>query len=153
MQALKILRSMGIALVAVAVLAVPLLSGPSAAAASRGGIVIHSRACEVDAVQLYDDCHGLGGPTGATYTIDSRVPKEINGSGNVSFGSVLPGDHLVTLTSGYDSGAYSHMRVFCTNSKNGGGPNEATVLYSNTPQFWVRVGDGSTLTCDVYFIP
>ncbi len=152
MLAFRYMRSTGIAVLLAALVAIPLL-GATSSSAARGGIIIHSRACEVDAVNLYDDCHDLAGPTGATYTVDNRVPKAINGSGNVSFGSVLPGDHLMTLTSGFDSGAYSSMRVFCTNSKNGGGPNEATVLYSNTPQFWVRVGDGSTLTCDVYFIP
>ena len=122
-------------------------------AAERGSVHIHSRACDVDAVNLYDDCHDLGGPTGSVYTVDSRVPKAIDGSGNVSFGQVTAGDHLITLTSGFDSGAYSAIRAFCSNITLGSGPNEATILYSETPQFWARVGDGSQLVCDVYFIP
>ena len=124
-----------------------------AAAETRGSVVIHSRACETDAVNLFNDCHNLGGPSGSVYTVDSRVPKAIDGSGNVSFGSVIEGDHLITLTSGYDSGAYSSIRAFCSNVTLGSGPNEATILWSETPQFWARVGSESQLVCDVYFIP
>jgi hypothetical protein len=147
------IRSMALTLALLGAALVPMLSHGSQAAGTKGTIAIHSRACEVDSVDLYADCHGNPGPTGAVYTVGKRTPKAISSTGLVSFGGEAPGDHLVTLTSGFDSGAYSSMRVFCTNSKNGGGPNEATVLYSETPQFWVRLGAGSRLTCDVYFIP
>jgi hypothetical protein len=130
-----------------------MMAQSSTAADSTGTIAIHSRVCDADAVDLYADCHPNPGPTGAIYTVDSRTPKGISGTGLASFGGLKAGDHLVTLTSGYDSGAYHSVRAFCTNSVNGGGPNEAVVLQSNTPQFWVRLGAGSRLTCDVYFIP
>ena len=148
----RCLRSLVAALAIAVLIGAPALS-IARAEEGRGSIVIHSRACEVDAVSLYDDCHDLGGPAGSVYTIDNRVPKAIDGNGNVSFGRATAGDHLVTLTSGYDSGAYRKIRAFCSNSATGTGPNEATILYSETPQFWVRVAPHSRLTCDVYFIP
>ena len=153
MLELRRFRSVMIAAVMALAVVLPALTAPSATAAKPGTVAIHSRHCQVDAKQLYDDCHGNPGPSGAVYTIDNRVPKAIDGSGNVSFGGAAAGDHLVTLTSGFDSGAYSHLRAFCSNSVGGSGVHEATILYSNTPQFWVRLAAGSRLTCDVYFIP
>jgi hypothetical protein len=153
MLELRRFRSVTIAAIMALAIVLPALTAPSATAASTGTVAIHSRHCQVDAKQLYDDCHGNPGPAGAVYTIDNRVPKAIDGSGNVSFGGAEAGDHLVTLTSGFDSGAYSHLRAFCSNSVGGSGVHEATILYSNTPQFWVRLAAGSRLTCDVYFIP
>ena len=139
-----------IMLTAVAVLVV---ATPSDAAVSRGSIQIHSRVCDPGAIQLYRDCHDNPGPAGATYTIDKRVPKAIADSGNVSFGRVIAGDHLVTLTSGYDPDAHSRLYAYCSNSTTGLYPTIATILYSETPQFWVRLAAGSRLTCDVYFVP
>ena len=153
MLELRTFRSVAIAAIMALAVVLPAIAAPSATAATTGTIAIHSRHCEVDAKQLYADCHGNPGPAGAVYTIDSRVPKAIDGSGNVSFGGAAAGDHLVTLTSGFDSGAYSHLRAFCSNSVGGSGVHEATILYSNTPQFWVRLAAGSRMTCDVYFIP
>jgi hypothetical protein len=154
MLAFRTLRSLAIVTIMALAVLVPALAAPTATAADDPGTVaIHSRHCEVDAVNLFQDCHGNQGPSGAIYTIDNRVPKPIATSGNVSFGGAWAGDHLVTLTSGFDSGAYSHLRAFCSNSATGTGPNEATILYSDTPQFWVRVAPGSRLTCDVYFVP
>jgi hypothetical protein len=153
MLELRSFRSVTIAAIMALAVVLPALTAPAATAASTGTVAIHSRHCQVDAKQLYDDCHGNPGPAGAVYTIDNRVPKAIDGSGNVSFGGAAAGDHLVTLTSGFDSGAYSHLRAFCSNSVGGSGVHEATILYSNTPQFWVRLAAGSRLTCDVYFIP
>lgn len=153
MLAFRSFRSVAVMVLVALAVAAPVMSTPSAAQTARGTVAIHSRACDADAVDLFDDCHGLAGPTGAVYTVDSRVPKPIASNGNVSFGGVTAGDHLVTLTSGFDSGAYSSVRAFCSNSATGAGPNEATILYSDTPQFWVRVAPGSRLTCDVYFIP
>jgi len=139
-----------IMLSAVAILVV---AAPSDAALSRGSVHIHSRVCGAGVVQLYRDCHDNPGPTGATYTIDRRVPKPIGDNGNVSFGRATAGDHLVTLTSGYDADKYSRLQAYCSNSTTGGQLNIATILYSETPQFWVRVAPGSRLTCDVYFVP
>jgi hypothetical protein len=153
MLKLPLVRSLALTIALMGAAIVPMLSGGAQAAGSTGTIAIHSRVCHVDAVDLFKDCHGNPGPTGAVYTVGKRVPKGISSTGLASFGGEKAGDHLVTLTSGFDSGAYSSVRAFCTNSANGAGPNEATVLYSNTPQFWVRLGAGSRLTCDVYFIP
>ena len=153
MSKLPLLRSITLALVLIGAALVPLLASGTQAASSTGTIAIHSRACMHGAVDLFADCHENPGPSGATYTVGNRVPKTIGSTGEVSFGGEAAGDHLVTLTSGFDSGEFSHMRVFCSNSVNGAGPNEATVLYSETPQFWVRLGAGSRMTCDVYFVP
>jgi hypothetical protein len=153
MSKLSLVRSLALMFALMGAAIAPMLSGGAGAAGSTGTIAIHSRACDADSTDLFADCHGNPGPTGAEYTVGNRQPKGISSTGLVSFGGERAGDHLVTLTSGFDSGAYSSLRVFCTNSANGSGPNETTVLYSNTPQFWVRLGAGSRLTCDVYFIP
>ena len=147
----RIARSLAIVTILALAVLVPALSAPSATAADRGTVAIHSRICGDDAVQLFADCHGNPGPAGAVYTIDNRMPKPIVG-GNVSFGGAWAGDHLVTLTSGLPA-QYESLRAFCSNSVGGSGVHEATVLYSDTPQFWVRLAAGSRLTCDVYFIP
>jgi hypothetical protein len=143
------------AIVAVAV-AAPMLTAPAEATHGRGTIVIHSRLCPLDAVQLFRDCHGNPGPFGARYTVDQRVPKNIAiDTGNVSFGGVRAGDHLVRIMSGFPA-AYSHLRVFCSNTATGTGPNEATVRFSGgdaIPEFWVRLAPDSRLICDVYFVP
>jgi hypothetical protein len=151
MHVIRLMRSSVVMmLLAIAVLA-PALSAPSAVAADRGTVAIHSRICGTDAEQLFADCHGNPGPAGAMYKIDNRVPKPIV-NGNVSFGGAFAGDHLVTLTTGLPS-KYDSIRAFCSNSVGGSGVHEATILYSKTPQFWVRLAAGSRLTCDVYFIP
>ena len=151
MRALRLLRPYVIVMMLALMVAIPVMTQPAGAATGRGTVAIHSRICGDDATQLFDDCHGNPGPAGAMYKIDNRVPKPIVG-GNVSFGRAFAGDHLVTLTSGLPS-RYSSMRAFCSNSVGGSGVNEATILYSDTPQFWVRLAAGSRLTCDVYFIP
>jgi hypothetical protein len=153
MRAFSLVRSLVIVtLVAIAV-AAPLGMQPATAQTTTlGSVMIHSRICPTTATQLFRDCHPNPGPAGWMYTIDKRVPKTINSVGNVSFGSVRPGDWLVTIVSGKPS-AYSNIRAFCSNSVGGSGVHEATILWSKTPQFWVRVGSGSKLTCDVYFIP
>ena len=151
MLAFRTLRSLAIVTFMALAVLVPALSAPSAMAADRGTVVIHSRICGTDAEQLYADCHDNPGPAGATYTIDNRVPKATVG-GYVSFGGAFAGDHLVTLTSGIPD-KYSSLRAFCSNSVGGSGVHEATILYSDTPQFWTRLAAGSRLTCDVYFIP
>lgn len=152
MRVFTSVRSLAVVMFLAIAVAVPLTAQPAAAELARGSVMIHSRVCSTTAKQLYADCHNNPGPAGATYTVDSRVPKATNAEGNVSFGQVTAGDHLITLTSGIPS-TYNRIRAFCSNSVGGSGVQEATVLYSATPQFWVRVGAGSRLTCDVYFIP
>lgn len=152
MHVIRLMRSSVVmVLLAIAVLAPALATSSADAATARGTVVIHSRICGTDAVQLFRDCHGNPGPAGAMYKIDNRVPKPIVG-GYVSFGGAVAGDHLVTLTTGIPS-KYDSLRAFCSNSVGGSGVHEATILYSKTPQFWVRLAAGSRLTCDVYFIP
>ena len=151
MHAFRTLRSFLIVMMLAIAVAMPMMAQP-AAAAEPGTIAIHSRICDADAVQLFRDCHGNPGPAGATYKVGNRTPKTIGTSGNVSFGAVAAGDRLVTLTSGLPA-AYDSIRAFCSNSVGGSGVHEATILYSATPQFWVRLAAGSRLTCDVYFIP
>lgn len=151
MHAYRLLRSFVIVMLLAIAVAMPMMAQP-AAAADPGTVAIHSRICDADAVQLFRDCHGNPGPTGATYRVDRRVPKTIGTGGNVSFGGLVAGDHLVTVTSGIPAG-YDSLRAFCSNSVGGSGVHEATILHSATPQFWVRLAAGSRLTCDVYFIP
>jgi hypothetical protein len=128
-----------------------LMSRTASAELARGSVHIHSRVCDTTATQLYRDCHDNPGPSGAVYTIDNRVPKAINADGNVSFGRATAGDHLVKVVSGVPAG-YEGLRAFCSNST-GTRIVEATINFGATPTFWVRVGAGSRLTCDVYFIP
>ena len=145
-------RSVLILLLLAIAAVVPSLTESAARTPARGSVHIHSRICDETAVQLYADCHDNPGPAGATYTIDNRVPKAIGANGNVSFGRATAGDHLVKITSGMPSD-YSNIRAFCSNSVGGSGVHEARVVFGAVPQFWVRVGAGSRLTCDVYFIP
>ncbi len=102
---------------------------------------------------LFDQCHDTAGPEGAEFTIDNRQPKGIDSNGNVSFGRATAGDHLVTLTSDFQPNEFLKVRAFCSNLATGTGPNEATILYGDQAQFWVRVAPGSKLVCDVYFMP
>jgi hypothetical protein len=150
MRAFHPFRSAFVLLLLAAAMIAPALT--ARAEEARGSVHIHSRICDETAVQLYADCHDNPGPAGATYTIDSRVPKAIDANGNVSFGRATAGDHLVKITSGMPS-TYSSIRAFCSNSVGGSGVREARVVFGAVPQFWVRVGAGSRLTCDVYFIP
>jgi hypothetical protein len=130
--------------------------GSVSAEHTRGSIHIHARVCPLVLpanAQLFRDCHGFPGPSGAAFKIDSRQSKGIASNGNVSFGRVTAGDHLVTLTSDFQPNEFLRVRAFCSNLATGTGPNEATILYSDQAQFWVRVAPGSQLVCDVYFIP
>jgi hypothetical protein len=42
---------------------------------------------------------------------------------------------------------------FCSTSSTGICVHVAIIPVLPNPQFWVRVGSGSPLTCDLYFIP
>ena len=152
MLAYRSFRSFFVLMFLAIAVVVPALTDSAGAQTARGSVHIHSRICDETAVQLFRDCHDNPGPAGATYTIDKRVPKAIDANGNVSFGQATAGDHLVKITSGMPS-EYSNIRAFCSNSVGGSGVHEATVVFGAAPQFWVRVGAGSRLTCDVYFIP
>ena len=65
----------------------------------------------------------------------------------------MPAITLMTLTSDFQPNEFLNVRAFCSNSVGGSGIHEATILHGDQAQFWVRVGAGSQLTCDVYFIP
>ena len=156
MRALGLTRLLAVAIIAVTALSVIGSASPAGAELARGSIMIHSRACPLNlpaGSMLFDACHPHPGPSGAQFTVDSRVPKNIAANGNVSFGSVTAGDHLVTLTSDFQPNEFLNVRAFCSNSVGGSGVHEATILQGDQAQFWVRVGAGSQLTCDVYFIP
>ena len=155
MRIVSLSRPFAVALIAVVVLSLMGSFSTAKADHMRGSIHIHARVCPLELppnAQLFRDCHGHPGPSGAEFKIDNRQPKGIAANGNVSFGRVTAGDHLVTLTTGLPS-KYDSIRAFCSNSVGGSGVHEATILYSKTPQFWVRLAAGSRLTCDVYFIP
>jgi hypothetical protein len=145
----------GIHLFTAVIFAGILLAAPmsSSAELARGSIMIHARLCPAGAIQLFRDCHDVPGPAGIMYTVDSRVPKATNLSGNVSFGQVTAGDHLIRVTSGFDPAAYSRLAGYCSNSTTGIYPHVAIITFQPNPQFWVRVGSGSRLTCDLYYIP
>ena len=150
------MRHFVFAFVAVLVTVSSLLSSQVAAAEPRGSIHIHARLCPQvmpAGSNLFDQCHDTPGPEGAEFTVDSRVPKGINAAGNVSFGRTTAGDHLITLTSDFQPNEFLRVRAFCSNLATGTGPNEATFLYGDQAQFWVRVAPGSRLVCDVYFMP
>ena len=155
MSKLLVLRRLALLLVVVASAVLPgLLSGVSAEGA-RGSIHIHSRLCPNDVppgANIFDACHDHPGPDGARFRVDNRRSKTINDDGNVSFGRVTAGDHLVWLTSDWQPNEFLHMKVWCDNSTTDTGPNQATILYGDQAHFWVRVAPGSRLTCDVYFI-
>ena len=156
MRSLAIPRLIVIALIATFAISLVSAASPARAELARGSVVIHSRICPLHmpaGSMLFDLCHPHGGPSGAEFTVDHRVPKTINSSGNVSFGRVTAGDHLITLTSDFQPNEFLGMRAFCSNVTLGSGPNEATILRGDQAQFWVRVGIGSQLVCDVYFLP
>jgi hypothetical protein len=156
MRAFGFARLLAIAVIAVTAISVIGSASPADAALARGSIMIHSRVCPLDlppGSMLFDDCHSHPGPSGAEFTVDNRVPKAIAANGNVSFGRVTAGDHLITLTADWQPNEFLGMRAFCSNSVGGSGIHEATILRGDQAQFWVRVGAGSQLTCDVYFIP
>jgi len=156
MRIVTLSRLFAVALVAVLALSVMGSFSPANAAAARGSIVLHARVCPLSLPansQLFRDCHGHPGPSGAEFKIDSRQSKGIASNGNVSFGQATAGDHLVTLTSDFQPNEFLGMRAFCSNLATGTGPNEATILRGDQAQFWVRVAPGSMLVCDVYFIP
>src|SRR5215213_9905378 len=75
------------------------------------------------------------------------------GWGNVSFGQVTSGDHLVTLTASWQPNEFLRMKVYCTNTVTGSGPNEAPIIYGNQAKFWVWLAPSGKLVCDVYFLP
>jgi hypothetical protein len=134
----------------------PMIGGSASAATPRGSIHLHARLCPTSmpaGSNLFDQCHSRSAPDGTNFKIDSRQSKGANTAGNVSFGKVTAGDHLVTLTSDWQPNEFLHVRAFCTNLATGSGPNEATILYGDQMQFWVRVAPGSKLVCDFYFMP
>ena len=156
MRIVRFSRLFAITLVAVVAMTVLGLFSPASATHTRGSIHIHARICPLELpanAQLFRDCHDFAGPSGAAFKIDNRQSKDIASDGNVSFGQVTAGDHLVTLTSDFQPNEFLAVRAFCSNSATGTGPNEATILYGDQAQFWVRVAPASRLTCDVYFIP
>ena len=156
MRTFGITRLFAVAIIAALALSVVGSTSPAQAELARGSVTIHSRICPLDlpeGSQLFTDCHPHPGPDGAEFTVDKRVPKAIRSNGNVSFGRVTAGDHLITLTADWQPNEFLGMRAFCSNVTLGSGPNEATILRGDQAQFWVRVGVGSQLICDVYFIP
>ncbi len=156
MRIVSLSRLFAVALVAVVAMSVLGTFSSAGAANPRGSIHIHARICPLELpanAQLFRDCHDFPGPEGAAFKIDNRQSKGIASNGNVSFGRVTAGDHLVTLTSDFQPNEFLQVRAFCSNSATGTGPNEATILYGDQAQFWVRVAPASRLTCDVYFIP
>ena len=156
MRTFGITRLFAVAIIAALALSVLGSTSPAQAELARGSVTIHSRICPLDlpdGAQLFNACHSEPGPDGAEFTVDKRVPKAIRSNGNVSFGRVTAGDHLITLTADWQPNEFLGMRAFCSNVTLGSGPNEATILRGDQAQFWVRVGAGSQLVCDVYFIP
>ena len=157
MRIFHLVRPVALAAVLLAVTVLPGLTS-SAGAASRGGIVIHPRLCPFDLApgdSLFEECHGTPGPDDVTFTVDSRREKAIDSRGNVSFGSVTAGDHLVILTTDYQPNEFLQLKAFCSNinpTTGTTGPNEATIRTTEQASFYVRVGSGSKLVCDVYFL-
>lgn len=157
MRTLKSVRSVFVALFLAAIVTLPMVGATATAAdPPRGSIHIHTRVCPLNlppGSMLFDSCHQFPGPEGARFKIDSRQSKDINSAGNVSFGRVTAGDHLVTLTSDFQPNEFLRLRAFCSNLATGTGPNEAFIRSGDQADFWVRVAPGSRLVCDVYFIP
>lgn len=156
MRAFGIRHLLTFAIIAVFAASVVATTTPAKAELARGSVVIHSRVCPLNLpgdAMLFAACHPHPGPDDAAFTVDRRVPKGIRSNGNVSFGRVTAGDHLITLTADWQPNEFLEMRAFCSNVTLGSGPNEATILHGDQAQFWVRVGAGSQLICDVYFIP
>jgi len=155
MRTLRLVRFMTLALILAGGALLPALVISSSAADSRGTVFIHARFCRttVGNANVFAQCHD-NPRVGDFFTIDNRVPKATNGSGNVSFGRAFAGDHFIQLTSGYDSGQFSNFKAFCSNTKAGTGPNEAKVFNDGeNPFFYGRLGAGDTLVCDFYYIP
>ena len=153
---LRLARRLALLLVVMASLAAPALTSLVSAADARGSIHIHARICPESTpagANVFEACHDNPGPDGARFRVDRRSSKTINDDGNVSFGRVTAGDHLIYLTSNWQPNEFLGMRVWCDNSTTDTGPNEATLLYGDQVHFWVRVAPGSRLTCDVYFYP
>ena len=156
MRTFSMVRLFSVAMFAVLVASVMGSFSPASAEHTRGSVHIHARICPLNMPAgsfLFDQCHSRPGPDGAEFTVDNRVPKGINSSGNVSFGRVTAGDHLITLTSDFQPNEFLKVRAFCSNVTLGSGPNEAFIRQGDQADFWVRVGSGSMLVCDVYFIP
>ena len=156
MRSAACFRLFSVAILAALAISVLGATSPAGAELARGSIVIHSRICPLNMPAgsfLFDQCHHRPGPDGAEFTVDNRVPKAINEDGNVSFGGATAGDHLITLTSDFQPNEFLKMRAFCSNVTLGSGPNEAFIRSGDQADFWVRVGVGSKLVCDVYFIP
>lgn len=157
MSASRLVRSVAFAVVLLATAVLPGLTS-TAGAAARGGIVIHPRLCPFDlgpGDSLFEECHDTPGPDDVTFKVDTRREKGLDSRGNVSFGSVTAGDHLVTLTTDYQPNEFLQLRALCSNinpTTGTTGPNEATIRTTEQASFYVRVGAGSKLVCDVYFI-
>ncbi len=156
MRATRLIRSVAFAVVLLAMTVLPEVTS-TAGAAGRGGIVIHPRLCPFDLApgdSLFEECHGTPGPDDVTFRVDSRREKAIDSRGNVSFGQVTAGDHLVILTTDYQPNEFLQLRAFCSNinpTTGTTGPNEAAIQSTDQASFYVRVGAGSKLVCDVYF--
>ena len=157
MHAARLVRSVAFSFVLLAMTVLPGLTS-SAAAADRGGIVIHPRLCPFDlgpGDSLFEECHDSVGPDDVTFKVDNRREKGLDRYGNVSFGSVTAGDHLITMTTDYQPNEFLQLRALCSNINpisGTTGPNEATIRTTEQASFYVRVGAGSKLVCDVYFI-
>lgn len=157
MRIARLVRPAAIAVVLLAATVLPGLTS-TAGAASRGSIVIHPRLCPFDLApgdSLFDECHDTPGPDDVTFTVDRRHDKPMDGRGNVSFGRVTAGDHLVVLTTDYQPNEFLRLKAFCSNinpTTGTTGPNEATIRSTDQASFYVRVGAGSQLVCDVYFL-
>ena len=157
MRISRLVRSVTFAVVLLAMTVLPGLTS-DVGAAGRGSIVLHPRLCPLDLApddSLFDRCHDTPGPDDVTFRIDNRQEKPMDRYGNVSFGQVTPGDHLVVLTTDYQPNEFLQLRAFCSNINpvtGTTGPNEATIRTTEQASFYVRVGAGSKLVCDVYFI-
>ena len=151
MHTLRLVRLLTLAMVVAGSVALPAFAS-SVQAADRGTVVVHLRACEADAVDLFEDCHDTG-VANALVKVDNRQSKVTDANGNVFFKRVVAGDVLITLTDGYDSGQFSSFRAFCSNVIAGTGPNEAFVRMGEFPDFYARLGGGDRLVCDLYYIP
>lgn len=154
MRSLRFVRLLTVALVLAGGVLFPALA-TSVSANTRGSVVIHARFCRttVGSANVFAECHD-NPRVGDYFRIDNRQPKPTDVNGNVSFGRATAGDHFIQLTSGYDSGQFSHFKAFCSNIRAGTGPNEARVYNDGEyPYFYGRLGAGDQLVCDFYYIP
>jgi hypothetical protein len=152
----RVPRLIAVTLLVVFAMSLLAIGSPARAADTRGSITLHSRICPTSmpsGSNIFDQCHHRPGPEGAKFKIDNRQSKSINASGNVSFGQVTTGDHLVTLTADWQPNEFLGMKVYCTNTVTGSGPNEAPIIYGNQAKFWVWLAPNGKLVCDVYFLP